>query len=407
MKKRVVITGIGIVSPAGVGKECFFNTLLTGESRMEPITTFDTTHYASKQAFPVKEFDAAHFLGKKGLRYYTESAKFAIAASMLALEDGGVEINDSKAEQIGVILGATFANLRSAQEFDRDGLIDDPRYLNPMLFPNTMLTIPAAQITLKLGIKGLHKTISTGQTASHDAIGYASDLIGRGSYRMMLAGGVEELSEELFSAFYNSGLLAQSADSNKELCRPFDKKRDGMVLGEGGALLLLEEYEHALGRGADIYAELCGYGMSFEPDPGLKEEGLARAVKSALADAEKSAHEIDYLASNAASDIELDRVEAQVINKLFKANEGLKISALKSALGESLSASGALHVAASALSIKNGAIPPTLNYREPDPDCPVPNLVRQRRDGPVETVMINAFGFQGSFSSIIIKEMDG
>jgi len=301
-KKRVVITGIGVLAANAIGKNAFWEAILNGVSGIKPVSLFDTTGFKVKRAGEIKDFSGQAFLGDKGLRTLDRSTKLIASAAKLALDDAHLEINEENTRQIGVAIGATFGSIKSICDFDMDGLKDGVRYVNPALFPNTVINSPASEVSIKFKIRGFNATVSTGFCAGLDAVNYARDFVRFGRANAVLAGGVEELCEEIFLGFYKTKFL-------DELDEP-----GGNFLGEAGAIVILEDLESALARQADILAEVAGFGTNFDQASGLK-----RAMRLALDDA---------------------GLKKNDINGFFSS------SAIKSMVGECFSASGALQVAA-------------------------------------------------------------
>jgi 3-oxoacyl-[acyl-carrier-protein] synthase II len=266
MNRNVVITGIGILSSIGIGKENFWDVLFKGKTGFKEITLFDTSALNVHIAGEISDFDPVAFLGKKGLRTLDRSTRLINSAAKLAIDDANLQITEENAHLTGVSIGTTFGSLHSISQFDREGLIEGPKYVNPSHFPNTVINSPASQVSIRFTIKGFNTTISTGFCASLDAVSYAADFIKLNRADVVLAGGVEELCEETFLGFHNLGCLS-GFDGSEPLCCPFDARRNGVILSEGAAVLILEDEEHALRRGASIMAKISGYGNSFDPSP--------------------------------------------------------------------------------------------------------------------------------------------
>jgi 3-oxoacyl-[acyl-carrier-protein] synthase II len=409
--RNVVITGIGVLSPIGIGREQYWEGLSTGRTGFSTISLFDTSGFDVSIAGEIRNFDPVNLLGKKGLRELDRSTRLISSAAKLAIEDSRFEISEHNTQSVGVSVGTTFGSLHSISQFDRTGLIEGPRYVNPSHFPNTVINSPASRISIRFKIKGFNATISTGFCAGIDAISYACDFIRLNRADMVLAGGVEELCEETFSGFYKLGCLS-GRNGSDTICRPFDARRNGTVLSEGAALLVLESEEHALTRGADILARISGYGNSFDPearmDFGHEGKGLRNAVGIALKAASLSPEDIDYVSSCANSTRGLDRMETAV----FKDSLGehafrIPISSIKSMIGETFSASGALSCAAAACTLRNGIIPPTVNYAERDPDCDLDYVPNEPRKKNVSNVLVVSSDPYGNNSAIILSKYKG
>ncbi len=406
MDRRVVISGIGVLSTIGTGRDAYWDGLFRGKTGFRPITLFDTTPFRVRIAGEIADFDPVSFLGKKGLRDLDRSTRLICSAAKLALEDGKLEITEDNTRSAGVSLGTTFGSLHSISQFDRSGLIDGPRFVNPSHFPNTVINSPASQVSIRYKIKGFNTTISTGFCASLDAVSYAADFIRLNRANVVLAGGVEELCEETFLGFHNLGYLS-GTDGPEPVCRPFDARRNGIILSEGAAVLVLEHEEHALNRGAAICASLLGYGNAFDP---LSEssfnhagQGLKNAIILALKDASLNPEDIDYVCASANSTRGLDRMETKVIKEIF-GQQAFKIpvSSIKSMVGETFSASGALSLAATAGALQKGMIPPTVNYRERDPECDLDYVPGKARQKQMHNVLVTSADPYGQNSAVIV-----
>lgn len=402
--KRAVVTGLGIICSDAIGKEAFENALLKGISGIKPISLFDTTDFKVKTAGQVKDFKPEEILGLKGLRLLDRSTKLLNCATKLALEDAKLEINEENTRDIGVVIGTTLGSLKSICDFDKEALTEGPQFVNPALFPNTVINSPASQVSIKFKIKGFNTTISTGFSASLDALGYALDFIKLGRAKIILAGGVEELCIQTFLGFYKTGFLAGIKDGSVELSCPFDRRRNGIIFGEGSGVLVLEDLDSALTRKANIYAEVLGFGMGFA----AKGFGLARAMRSALGEANIPSENIDYICAAANSTVRGDFLETTAIKDVFaKTQNKVYISAIKSMLGECFSASGALQAIAAVCAIDKQQVSPTINYQEKDPACDLNYVTGSAQRGKISKVLINAFGPAGRNSSLVISKFTG
>jgi 3-oxoacyl-[acyl-carrier-protein] synthase II len=401
MEKKIAITGLGVISPLGTGKDEFWSGLRQGRSGFREITLFDAPLSGVAKAGEITDFDPVVFLGKKGLRELDRSTRLVCSAAKLALDDAGLVINDDNSDQVGVSIGATFGSLHSISQFDRVGLTEGPRYVNPSHFPNTVINSPASQISIRFRIKGFNTTISTGFCSGMDSLIYASDFLRLKRVEAVLAGGVEELCEEIFQGFHLLGCLSGS-DGSEQICCPFDRRRNGVVLSEGAAVIVLEDLAAARKRGADILAVLLGCGTAFDLSP-TNGDGLVRAITAALTDAGCSADELDYVSSCANSSQELDRLEARVIREIFgQRSRAIPVSSIKSMIGESFSASGSMSLASAVGVLRDGVIPPTVNYHEKDAECDldcVPNEARKER---VKKVLVTASDPYGQNSAVIL-----
>ena len=406
-KKRIVITGIGVVSSIGIGKEAFWDSLFAGKSGIKPVTLFDTSKTRSKLAGEISDFDPVSILGPKGLRNLDRTTLLALSAAKLCLTDAKVQVTRENTDQIGVILGCTMGSIKSISDFDKEAISEGPYYVNPALFPNTVMNSPASQISIKFGLRALNTTISTGFTASLDSMIYAISCLRLGRAKMILAGGVEELCEPTFLGFYKMGALAGTREDKLEICAPFDKKRNGLVLGEGASILLLETMESAIERGAVIYAELKGVGSAFDPYRwnryNLKAEGAAKSVEITLEDAGFSQKEIDYILTGANSTVDGDVMEARAIRKIFDGeSQNIPVCPIKALIGECFSATSALEVA-SACGIFNSGKLPLVRIDEPDRRC----LLRFDSDcnKEIERILLTSFSPMGTNSSMVLKKV--
>ena len=406
MHKNVVITGIGILSPIGIGRDIYWDGLFKGKTGFKTISLFDKTPFNVHVAGEITDFDPTLLLGKKGLRTLDRSTRLLISAVKLSLDDANLQITDENTNSVGVSVGTTFGSLHSISQFDREGLIEGPRYVNPSHFPNTVINSPASQVSIRFKIKGFNTTISTGFCASLDAVYYAADFIKLNRANVVLAGGVEELCEETFLGFHNLECLS-GVNGSEPICCPFDLRRNGTILSEGSSVLVLEDSDHALNRGAEILAQIRGYANSFDPEADRsfnhKGKGLKNAISIALQDASLNPEDIDYISSCANSTKGLDRLETKVIKEVFGKNAyKIPVSSIKSMVGESFSASGALSLAAAVGAIKNGIVPPTVNYREKDPDCDLDYVPNKSRNQQVNNALIISSDPYGQNAAIVL-----
>ncbi|OGW53944.1 MAG: hypothetical protein A2Z46_06280 [Nitrospirae bacterium RBG_19FT_COMBO_55_12] len=403
---RVVLSGIGVISSIGTGRDRYWEALCRGETGFRRITLFDPTSFHVQSAGEISDFDPLSLLGKKGLRELDRSTRLICSAARLALDDARLSITEDNTGSIGVSLGTTFGSLHSISQFDRSGLIEGPRFVNPSHFPNTVINSPASHVSIRFKIKGFNTTISTGFCASLDAVSYAADFIKLNRADAVLAGGVEELCEETFLGFHNLGWLSGMNGSDPVSC-PFDAGRNGIILSEGAAILVLESEEHARARGADILAEVLGYGNSFDPlaDSSFERagQGLKNAIDLALQDASLQPENIDYICACSNSTKGLDWMETRVIKKVFgKHAPAIPVSSIKSMVGESFSASGALALAAATGAIQKGLVPPTVNYKEKDPECDldyVPNTARRKQ---IKTALVTSADPYGQNAAVVL-----
>ncbi|UCG78952.1 MAG: beta-ketoacyl-[acyl-carrier-protein] synthase family protein [Nitrospirota bacterium] len=392
MNRDVVVTGIGVLSPVGTGKEDFWNALKEGRSGFKEISLFDTTRYRTNIGGEIAGFDPVEYLGKKGLRTLDRSTKLVCSAARLALDDAGLDITPENEGSIGVSVGSTFGSLKSIAEFDREGITEGPRYVNPSYFPNTVLNSPASNISIRFGIKGFNTTVSTGFCASLDAIMYASDFIRLNRADAVLAGGVEELCNETFLIFNELGYLSSSNEDSLSVDAP--AVNGGLVLSEGSALCVLESEEHALKRSASILARVAGYGNSFDPsinNGGQSGLGLSRAIINALKEAGLDKNDIDLICCGVTATKSMIRTEFDLITDMF--GDQTKIRSIDPSIRGSFSASGAM-----ALSYGIGLITGT--------DGNHPSVDTSSSDRNIHRVMVIASDPRGNNSAVVLERFE-
>ena len=409
MNSRLVITGISVLSPIGVNKDEFWTNLTNGVSGIKDITLFDVAKYKSKKAGEIVDFDAKEYLGKKGIRHIDRTSLLVSSAAKLAMEDANITHETYGADELGIVIGSTYGSIDSISSFDLEGLQEGPTFVNPMDFPNTVLNAPASRVSIFCNATGLNSTISTGTASGLDAIIYASDFLRLGRGKAVLAGGVHGLTPDIFWGAYSSGILSGSSNGDVEISAPFDKRRNGFVIGEASALLVIERLEDALERDAKIYAEVKGYGCTFNPDKASRDnidttQGT-RCISMAMEDAGINSGDVSYISACANSSITGDIMEAKIIRDYFGDNaDKVPVSAIKSMTGECLDASGSLQCVAGVLAINNGVIPPTINYQEKDDECNLDCVPNDSRKSEVNNVLINSFSDTGNISSVIISK---
>lgn len=407
-KKRIVVTGISVISPIGTGKDIYWKNLTEGVSGIKPITLFDVSKFTSKQAGEISDFDAKIYLGSKGIRHIDRTSLLVSSATVLAMRDAHLENTAYNGDDLGIVVGSTYGSINSISSFDFQSLREGPSYVNPMDFPNTVLNAPASRASIFCKATGLNTTISNGVTSSIDAIIYASDFLRMGRVKAVVAGGVHGLTHDIFWGSHSARILAGSRDGTPEICAPFDKRRNGMIIGEASALVILETLEDALKRNAHIYAEVKGYGTAFEPKMVIRKDyqidGSKRAILEAINDAQVTLHDISYISANAYSGVYGDAMETRVIKEVFGMRANLiPITAIKSMTGECFDASGALQTVAAVMSLNTQIVPPTINYKEHDNECDL-NYVTEATTLPVKNVLINSFSRLGNNSSLIISK---
>ncbi len=409
MDTRLVITGISILSPLGLNKDEFWNNLINGVSGIKDITLFDVSRYKSKKAGEISDFDPKAFLGKKGIRHIDRTSLLASSAAKVVMDDAGITHECYTEDDLGIAIGSTYGSIDSISSFDLEALREGPNYVNPMAFPNTVLNAPASRASIFCNATGLNSTISTGVNSGVDAVIYASDFLRLGRIKAVLAGGVHGLTPDIFWGAYGSGILSGCRDNTIEISAPFDKRRNGLIIGEAAALLAVERLEDAQKRNAKIYAEIKGYANTFNPkkihhDSLDTEEGV-RCISLAMKDAGLNIDDISYISACANSSVTGDKMEARIIKDYFGSYaKQVPVSAIKSMTGECLDASGAMQCVASIMAINNGVIPPTINYQDADDECDLDCVPNKSRELNVNNVLINTFSDTGNISSIIISK---
>jgi 3-oxoacyl-[acyl-carrier-protein] synthase II len=411
-RRRVVVTGLGLVSPVGIGVEPSWQSLVAGRSGIGPITQFDASTYPTRIAGEVKNFEPGDFMDKKEARRNDRFIQLGLAAADMAVKDSGLDLDKEDPEQIGCIVGAGMGGLGTIEE-NRTLLTDRGlKRLSPFFIPSLIINLAPGQISLRYGFKGPNfSTVSACATGNH-SIGDALLYIERGLADVMVAGGCEATITPLgVGGFCAARAMSERNDAPEKASRPFDKGRDGFVAGEGAGILILEEYEHARKRGARIYAELAGYGASADAyhitSPAPEGEGGQRAMKMALKFAGINADQVGYVNTHGTSTPQGDVAECQAINKVFgdHARNGLVVSSTKSMTGHLLGAAGGLEAVISVLALSRGLVPPTINVEEQDPLCQldvVPNVAREKQ---LDVVISNSFGFGGTNSVLLFKKV--
>ena len=399
MDDRICITGIGVVSPIGIGKEEFLSSLKSGRSGIDEIKEFDTHFSRSKKGGMVRSFHPKDFIPASKIRRLDRASQFAIAASKLALADAKFSITQENSSRVGVVLGSGFCGLSSAEEFHRGQVLKGFLDLNPMLFPNTVPNAPSSYVSIELGIQGINSTLVQSFCTAEAAILFACDQLRKGKADLIVTGGVDELSEFLFRGFSELQSLATNQGHGEKSC-PYDKIRNGLVLGEGAGLLLIENEEHARSRGVRIYGYILGYSLEGKSSKGDGSEDLDRSIKRALRG--RGGTTIDCLSGAGNSSKVLDVLEAKGVKKTFPTQYfEIPVSSIKSMTGEAI-ASGGTRMVANVLSMENGFIPPTINYLNPDPDCDLHYVVNERLDREIRTVLHLGISPENCFSSILV-----
>ncbi|HSW58707.1 MAG TPA: beta-ketoacyl-ACP synthase II [Dehalococcoidales bacterium] len=411
--KRVVVTGLGVISAVGQDVSTFWQSLVNGHSGVDYIASFDTAGFSTRFAAEVKGFDATTFVSRKQARHMDRFTQFAVAASLQAVQSAGLKIDSSNAAEVGVIIGSSVCGLLSVCEQYKILSESGPQRVSPALAPTMTGDAAAVQISLLLGARGLSYAPSSACASGSDAIGQAFNLIRRGEARAMIAGGTEVPVIPLVMAAFNAiRALSVKNDDPRSACRPFDMARDGFVMGEGAAVLLLEEADSARQRGAPILAELVSYGASSDSfhliQPAPDGEGAARAVQMSLKNAGMEPGDIDYIHAHGTATLLNDRVETRVIKNIFgeKAKQ-IPVSATKAVTGHLLGAAGSLGAVISVLALREQTVPPTINLTSPDPECDLDYVPSTARKVNIKTAMVNSFGFGGHNNVLIFRLPNG
>jgi len=410
-KKRVVITGLGVISPVGNDISTFWKSLTEGKSGVGPITTFDASAFDCRIAAEVKGFDPLNYgITKKDVNRTEKFVQYAIAASVQAIKDAGLDLDKENKERIGVVIGSGIGSLRVMEEEHNVYLASGPKRLSPFLIPMLIVNEAAGQVAINFGLKGPNFCVTTACASGNHALGEAFRVIQRGDADVIIAGGTESCITHLgLGGFCALKALSTRNDEPKKASRPFDVQRDGFVMAEGSGLVVMESLEHAQRRGATIYAEVVGFGMSCDayhitaPDP--DGEGASLAMLWALNDARINPEDVDYINAHGTSTKLNDIVETKAIKRTFgHYAKKVMVSSTKSMTGHLLGAAGGVEFLVCCLAIKEGVVPPTINYEYPDPECDLDYVPNVARKIDVDVCLSNSLGFGGHNASIIVKK---
>jgi len=413
LRRRVVITGVGVVSPLGLDAPTTWEALLAGRSGIGPVTHFDASDFTCRIGGEVRGFVPENYMDRKEVKKMDTFIHFAIAASKEAMADSGLVIDAKNADRVGVYIGSGIGGLRLFEATHKEYLERGPRRISPFFIPGMIINLAAGQVSILLGAKGPNLAVATACATGNHAIGEAMRLIREGFADAMIAGGTDAgITPLSLGGFCAMKALSTSNDAPERASRPFDAGRDGFVMGDGAGILVLEERESALARGATIYAELAGYGLSGDAyhisAPSENGEGAARAMAGALRDAGIPPSQVDYINAHGTSTPVGDRVETQAVKTVFGPHaREIAFASSKSMTGHLLGAAGGLESAITALAVARGAVPPTINYETPDPECDldcVPNVARKI---PIRAALNNSFGFGGTNASLLFTRHDG
>ena len=411
--RRVAVTGLGLVSPVGIGNAANWEALLAGKSGVGPITRFDASPFTCRIAAEVKGFDPSLFIEKKEIKKMDTFIHFAMAAARFAMEDSGIPVHDQNRERFAVVVGSGIGGLplieKTQREFVESG--NSPRVISPFFITGLIVNEAAGNISIKYGLKGPNLATATACTTGAHAIGEAYRKIQYGEADAAIAGGTESVMTPLaVGGFAVMRALSTRNDDPQHASRPWDRGRDGFVIGEGAGLVILEEMEAAKKRGARIYCELVGYGLSGDAyhiaAPSEDGDGPARVMRNALEDAGINPEEVDYINAHGTSTPAGDKVETMAVKVVFGAHaRKVAVSSTKSMTGHLLGAAGGLETAICALAVEDQVMPPTTNYETPDPECDLDYVPNVARSAPIRYALSNAFGFGGTNGSLVFKRV--
>ncbi len=409
--RRVVVTGLGVVSALGTGVEKNWEALMAGRSGIDLITRFDASEFPTQIAGEVKDFTAEDYMPPKEVKKMDLFIQYALAAAQEAMEDSGLQVTEENAERVGVLVGAGLGGLPAIEKYHEAMLKGGYKKISPFFIPMLIINLAPGQISMKYGAKGPNvSSVSACATGTH-SIGDAYHIIARGDADAMIAGGAESTITPLGIGGFNvMRALSTRNDDPQAASRPFEKNRDGFVMAEGAGIVVLEEYESAKARGAKIYGEVCGYGLTADahhltaPAPGG--EGAARCMKMALNRAGLSVDAVDYINAHGTSTSFNDLYETMAIKTVFGPHAPkIMVSSTKSMTGHSLGAAGGMEAVFCLLSMERGAVPPTINYQEPDPECDLDYVPNEARKAEVKVAISNSFGFGGTNASLLFRSV--
>ena len=409
-KRRVVITGVGMITPLGIGVEQSWEGLLAGRSGIGKITQFDAANFPTRIAGEVDGFNPEEYIEPKEIKKMDRFIHFALAAAQMAMNDSGLKITAENAERAGVIVGSGIGGLRSIEHYHSVLLEKGPRRITPFFIPMLVVNLASGQISIRFGAKGPNSAVVTACATGSHAIGDAFKIIQRGDADAMIAGGTEAVITPLGIGGFNAmKALSTRNDEPEKASRPFDMDRDGFIMGEGAGIMILESLETALERGAGIYAEIAGYGMAADAyhitAPSPNGEGAARCMKMALQDAGVGPSVVNYINAHGTSTKAGDEIETYAIKTVFgEYAYKIPVSSTKSMTGHLLGAAGGVESVVSILSIRNDIIPPTINLDTPDPECDLDYVPKQARRTTVNYALSNSFGFGGTNACLLFRK---
>ncbi|TRW49798.1 beta-ketoacyl-ACP synthase II [Aliidiomarina halalkaliphila] len=410
-KRRVVVTGLGMVTPNGLDTETTWASIIAGKSGAGPITHFDTQGYSTQFACLVKDFDVSAYMPAKEARKMDTFIQYGVVAAQQAIADSGLRFDERNAHRCGVMISSGIGGLQGIEENHQKLLEGGPRRVSPFFVPSSIINMISGQVSMMYGLTGPNMAIVTACTSGVHNIGQAARIIAYGDADVMLAGGAEKASTPLgMAGFAAARALSTRNAAPDEASRPWDKDRDGFVLGDGAGVMVLESFEHAKARGAKIYAELTGFGMSADafhmtapPEDG---RGAAASMRHALQDAELSVDKVSYINAHGTSTPAGDIAETRAIKSVFAADaKRVPVSSTKSMTGHLLGAAGAVEAIFSVLAIRDQVLPPTINLENPDPECDLDYVPHTARDAKVTATLCNSFGFGGTNGSLVFQQI--
>ena len=411
MKRRVVITGLGIVSPIGNGKDNYWQALQSGRSGVTEITSFDASAYTSRIAGVVQNFDLTPYMSKKDIKRSDRFTQFAVVAARMAFEDSGLDSATMDPYRAGAIIGSGIGGIHTIEKEHQVLIKDGPSRVSPFFIPMIIVNMASGMAGINLGLKGPNSCSVTACASGNHCIGEALRIIQHGYAEIMFAGGSEAaISPMGIGGFCAARALSTRNDDPKKASRPFDAQRNGFVMAEGSGIILLEEYEHAKQRGAEIYAEVIGYGMSCDAyhmtAPNPNGEGAIRCMQETLKDASINPEDVAYINAHGTSTMLNDAMETKAIKAVFgERAKKIAISSTKSMTGHMLGAAGGAELAATVLSLSNNLVAPTINYEYPDPNCDLDYVPNKAREVEIDIAISNSFGFGGHNATIAIKKI--
>jgi 3-oxoacyl-[acyl-carrier-protein] synthase II len=408
LNRRVVVTGMGVLSPVGNGLDAFWDGLTAGRSGIGPITLFDASDFSVRFAGEVKDFDVAQWLDRKESKRMDRVSQLGVAAALEAVKDSGLAITDDNRDRVGVFIGSGIGGLRTLEDQIRVLIERGPDRVSPFIIPMMIVDMTAGHVSMQLGARGPNEAVVTACATGNNAIGDAAHIIARGDADVMIAGGTEAAITPIgVAGFANMKALSTRNDEPERASRPFDVDRDGFVLGEGAGIVVLEEREAAMARGARIYAEVAGYGLSADAhhitSPAPHGEGAQRAMRMALRSAGMEPSDIGYINMHGTSTGAGDVAESEAIEAVFGEATAPPVSSTKSMTGHTLGAAGGIESVASILAIDRGLLPPTINLENQDPACRLDYVPNTARKVDVDAAMTNSFGFGGHNATLIYR----